>query len=412
MTAEGKRDAVDDRELERGQAIAGYKIRQRVGAGPHGVVYAAVHPTTGEKVAVKLLHPAVGARAEAALRLEALAREVRELDGAALLALREVGRLPDGGVYAIAEFAAGSSLLEVLEGLEPLEPAEAGALLEGLVAGLSCLHQRGLCHGDLKPQNVFVVPRPDGVWPPGLRLADHGMAALEPRAGEAELPAALLDGRPAAEGLSPEQLLGAAPDARSDVFALGVLAYRLVTGAWPFDASSGGREEGGLLDEPVPPPSQRLAAAEPVEAAILRALARAPEARYPDAAAFMEAFRSGASAQPEPVALEPVADPAPVKAPAATSPADPAPVEAPVATAPEPLASVVSSLPVEAAPEPPSTPPLIVPVPDDVSTAVVARGPGGRVLGSLVWTLLWLLLACGTAVLAFRLVADRWPFAP
>ena len=179
------------------------------------------------------------------------------------------------------EILEGPNLEELLAG-GTLPVDRALRLATHMAEGLGALHRAGWVHRDLKPSNVIVLP---GDHP---KIVDFGLAR---RAGAAAA-------EPSFEGswgyAAPEQIEGGAADVRSDVYALGVILYRMLVGHLPFGDAPVAAALGHLQDRPPPPRAQVPAIPVAVEAALLRALAKDPEARF----ATMEAFRAALEACP------------------------------------------------------------------------------------------------------------------
>ncbi len=265
-----------DLGLSPGTRLGPYAIEARLGAGGMGTVYRVRHQPTGAPRALKVL------RADA-VDLDALLRFQREGRAQAAAAHPNVLRIHEAGragpyAYLALELAEGGDLARRL-GREPLEPLEAARLLAQLARGLEHLHAQGILHRDLKPENVLF----DGEGTP--KLADFGLARVG--AGSLTETGALM-GTPAY--MSPEQARGQRDlDARSDVFALGVLAYRLLTGQLPFPGETPYAVLRAVLERPPTPPCA-LASKVPadLEAICLRCLAKRPGGRYPSAAALAD----------------------------------------------------------------------------------------------------------------------------
>lgn len=265
-------------ELAWGTLVGGFKIRQRIGEGPSGAVYAALDPRSGRKVAIKVLHPRLAPEgAEGLERLRAECALLATLRHPGVIAFQEVGQLGSGAVYLIAEFALGQPLTDLLAATGPLAPAEARPLLEALALILATAHGHHVVHGGLSPDNVWTTPRDGNAWPPMVRVMDFGLAALRQRAGEArggdELP----------YYLSPEQCRGEPAREPADLYALGVIAYQMLTGRVPFASARPSEVVRLHLEEPPRPPSDLAPLSPGVDRLLLQALAKHPEDRFPSA---------------------------------------------------------------------------------------------------------------------------------
>ena len=135
--------------LASGTPVSAYKVREQIGAGPTGTVYSAIHPLTGDRAAVKVIHRYL-TQDRADWFLEHL-EPVGRLDHPRIVPLLDRGRLDDGAVFMVSEFVLGQPLSDLIRASAPLTVAEAVPLLEALCAGLGVVHDAGLVHGNLTP---------------------------------------------------------------------------------------------------------------------------------------------------------------------------------------------------------------------------------------------------------------------
>jgi serine/threonine protein kinase len=259
-----------------GQAVGRYRVEELLGGGGFGTVYRARGPD-GD-VAIKLLRADLGdRRAEQRFRREFLA--VARLDHPGVVRVLEEG-VHEEDRYIAMEFVPGGDLMR-LAGAPPsrLLPA-----LARLCDALAYVHGRGVVHRDLKPANVLLT-RDEQPWP---RLADFGIAKVSGEGLSSLSSRGKLVGT--IDFLSPEQVLGQPVDARSDLYALGVMIHELWSGRLPFEGTPFERLA-ARVDRDAPPLRAAAPGAPPaLEALVARLLARAPKERPPSAAEVRDAL--------------------------------------------------------------------------------------------------------------------------
>lgn len=305
------RTAIDPlARLAPGQLLAGrYRILGLVGAGGMGVVYRARDEQLGIEVAVKLLRP------EQADRRNTRERFVKELILARQVSHRNVVRIHDLGRDGDLEFLTmdlveGRSLRELLREEGPLPPARAVALARQLADALAAAHDEGVVHRDLKPDNVLVAAA-DRAY-----VSDFGVARSLAGNGLTQTGAVV----GTLDYLSPEQARGEEVDGRTDLYALGVLLFEMLSGQLPFAAGSTGemlaQRIGGSprdLSEAGPAAAAVAATAPPLAAIVRRCLEREPQRRYANArelAADLDRL-TGSGAGTTGAAVGPAAAPSP-----------------------------------------------------------------------------------------------------
>jgi serine/threonine-protein kinase len=262
-------------ELAAGVRIGSYTLTGRmIGSGGYAHVYEATHPTLELRVAIKIQD----AGGDELIRARGLqeAMVLARIQHRNVVQIFDAGELEDGRQYLAMELLTGKTLRDLLnEGTRPR--AQTLAVLRGIASALDAVHARGLVHRDLKPSNIFMCRDDDGeVYP---KLIDFGIAKDLSLSGDRELTTSgSFIGTPAY--MSPEQCLGKRTiDARSDIYALGVVAYQMLAGHPPFD---GVVLEVAHAHAHAPVPSirgERSDLPEALDAAFARILAKAPEAR-------------------------------------------------------------------------------------------------------------------------------------
>ena len=215
-----------------------YEIGERLGAGSMGEVYAARHLALGKHVAIKVIRQRLSEDDRAIERLITEARTLAQIQHPAIVTVEHVGELPDGRAYFVMEHLRGESLSERLSrGRVPFQ--EALRILDQMARGLAAAHLSGVIHRDLKPDNTFLVHHTGEQ--PAVKLLDFGLAKLtatnatiiQREEDASEYPDnGLIFGTPLY--MSPEQARGPHLDHRSDIYALGCVAYELVLGERPF----------------------------------------------------------------------------------------------------------------------------------------------------------------------------------
>jgi class 3 adenylate cyclase len=216
-------DVVDER----------YRIEALLGEGGMGSVFVARHVHIGRKVALKVLHPEHCQGKGDRERFRREAAVAVQLRSPHVVEVLDFGEDPRGLAYYAMELLEGETLRSLLERERRLSPERAVRLLRQLLAGLSSAHAAGVVHRDLKPENLWLVGKGAEQR---LKILDFGIAKfLQPGTNLDSTAVGIVIGTP--EYLAPEQAVGAAVDARADLYATGILAFVLLTGRHPFDTS-------------------------------------------------------------------------------------------------------------------------------------------------------------------------------
>jgi len=236
-------------DLTPGTMVGEYRIEGELGAGGMGKVYSAMHPVIAKRAAIKVLHPELSVNTEAVERFIQEARSVNQIGHPNIVDIFAFGTLPDGRSYFVMEWLRGESLRDRLDrGMPPV--SETLQILDSIAIALGAAHETGIVHRDLKPDNVFLVEIKGA--PSQVKLLDFGIAKLlgqETVRAERTRTGNLM-GTPAY--ISPEQARGYAVDHRTDVYALGALAYEMLTAWLPFPADNAADMIAKHLFEPPP----------------------------------------------------------------------------------------------------------------------------------------------------------------
>lgn len=207
-----------------------FRLLECIGRGGMASVWLALNERVDRRVAIKLIRPDVARDEGLVARFRAEARAAGRIGNPNICDILDSGRSPIGP-YIVMELLEGQSLGDLLAGGERLDPPLAVMIVREALRGLQAAHRAGIVHRDLKPENIF-LHRPDG-GPPMVKLMDFGVAKFTDGSGEARTEHGALLGTP--EYMAPEQFRGAAfAEARTDIWAIGAILYRALTGANAF----------------------------------------------------------------------------------------------------------------------------------------------------------------------------------
>jgi len=273
-----------------------FKVESKIGEGGFGAVYRGVQLATGRKVALKLLHPEMTKDENLVARFRREGMVLCNLRDAHTITTYDFDQTPDGTLYIAMELLEGRSLHAIFHEQAPLEWKRVFKILGEMCSSLAEAHAQGIVHRDLKPENIYLESRPGN--PEFVKILDFGIAkvmrgeSIDPQSPQLTATGQTLG---TLEYMSPEQLMGKALDGRSDVYALGVVAYEMITGRLPFPDAKG---PAGLitaqLKQTPPPPSQanpKAALPKSADAVILKCLEKDKNNRYPDVQALARALQ-------------------------------------------------------------------------------------------------------------------------
>jgi serine/threonine protein kinase len=264
-----------------------------IGVGSRGNVYAGKHLLMHKRVAVKILHRELSSMPEFTARFEREAVAVANIDHPNVASATDFGKLPDGSMFLVLEFVEGKCLRdEIAAG--PLSPDRALRIARQIASALASAHALGIVHRDLKPENVMLLDREGGQ--DFVKVLDFGVAQVPVgdtgvRSKAALTQAGTVFGTP--EYMAPEQALGQKVDGRADLYALGAIAFEMLSGERPFSSVG----DGGILNQQLSKPPPALSARAPAvrvparaEQLVTRLLATNARDRYQTADELVQAL--------------------------------------------------------------------------------------------------------------------------
>ena len=276
-------------EVRIGELLAEkYRVEQIIGAGGMGVVVAAKHLSLGDTVAIKLLRAAEAADPTALARFQREGRAMARIKCEHVARVHDVDTLDDGTPYIVMEHLRGTDLAEETRRRGPLPVAEAVLWVLQACEAVDAAHGAGVVHRDLKPGNLFLATLPDGRR--SIKVLDFGISKIvevSPESGEEQLDvtqAFQTLGSPVY--MSPEQMRSSRDvDARTDIWSLGVILHKLLTGQVPFPGMTVTDVCARILvDEAPSVRSARPEVPADLDAVVRKCLAKAPEQRFQSAA--------------------------------------------------------------------------------------------------------------------------------
>ncbi len=273
-----------------------YRIERELGSGGMARVFEVTHLQLGERAAIKVLRPEVAHMEGVVERFSREAKAMSRLKSEHVARVMDIGQLPGGEPYMVMELLEGSDLSEVVEAHGAFAPADAVDLMLQACEAIAEAHSRGIVHRDLKPSNLFLTHRADGT--PSVKVLDFGISKFA--AGDAVESMSLTHTRALLGSplyMAPEQIASARDaDERADQWGLGTILFEILAGAPPFQAQTLRHLQYKILHEP-PRSLREINASVPagLERAALRCLAKDPDARFADLAAFASALEPFAS---------------------------------------------------------------------------------------------------------------------
>jgi eukaryotic-like serine/threonine-protein kinase len=229
-------------DLYLGQSLNGrFRVDSKIGEGGFGAVYRGVQLATGRKVALKLLHPEMTNDENLVARFRREGLVLCNLRDAHTITTYDFDQTPDGTLYIAMELLEGRSLHQIFHDEAPIDWRRMFKILTEMCTSLAEAHAQGIVHRDLKPENIYLENRPGNaefvkILDFGIAKVMRGEGSMDPQAPQLTATGQTLG---TLEYMSPEQLMGKQLDGRSDVYALGVLGYELITGRLPFPDAKG-----------------------------------------------------------------------------------------------------------------------------------------------------------------------------
>ena len=273
-----------------------YEIIDALGAGGMGAVYRARRLHLGDEVAIKVMQPSPNADPELRERFLRESRACAQLRHPNIVGLLDFGFDASSQPYMVMELLSGPSLREEIDLEAPMVPARVAAILGSVGSALQLAHDRGITHRDLKPGNIVAHRYESGERV--YKIIDFGLVAMRATTDQTRLtdPDFFLGTLAYA---APEQMRGEDITPAVDVYALGVIAYEMLTGARPFDSDNQATLiTNALTVSPMSPATRRSGLPAAIDDAVMRALEKNPAARWPTVTEFIAALQEGAGATP------------------------------------------------------------------------------------------------------------------
>jgi tRNA A-37 threonylcarbamoyl transferase component Bud32 len=254
-----------------------YRVVERIGAGAMGEVFLVEHIHIGRREAIKVLRPEMARDPRLASRFRREARAINRLRHPNIIGIYDFGQLPDGRLYLTMEYASGTTLDVPLAREGRFDVARTVHLLHQLAGAIDHAHGQGVVHRDLKPSNLILAD--DAGKTDVIKVLDFGLAkVLDPRGGSDQVTLlGELVGTP--EYMAPERMAGGPDDPRSDLYAIGCIAYELLTGRPPFTGVRPLVMSAHLQTPPVPPSRVVPGLPGALDRLVMELLAKVPSAR-------------------------------------------------------------------------------------------------------------------------------------
>ena len=276
-----------------GTIIEKYEILEKIGEGGMATVYRGRHTTLDRTVAIKLMHPHLTASSKNRARFAREARAIESLVHDNILRIFDYSGPESERCFIVTEYIEGPTLRALLDDVGAMMSEPAALVARELCGALELAHRQGIVHRDLKPENIMIDLSGQ------VKLMDFGIARL---ADDSQVTmTGTLVGSPAY--MSPEQATGENVDRRSDIFALGTVLYRMVTGTLPFRGANPSVVLKNIIETTFDDPVERVPSLSPTIASIIRrCLGQSPDDRYADTGEILkelDAFLEGVGIPPD-----------------------------------------------------------------------------------------------------------------
>ncbi len=260
-----------------------YRVGRPIARGGMATVYQATDQRLDRELAVKVLHPGYAADPDFVTRFRREARAAARLSHPNVVNVFDQGS-HNGTLFLAMEYVPGRTLRQLMRDQAPIPPGRALALLEPVLSALAAAHQAGIVHRDVKPENVLITD--DG----RVKVADFGLARAVTTSTSTTATSGVLMGT--VSYLAPELVVHNVADARTDIYAVGVLLYEMLTGEKPHRGDLPVQVAFKHVHEDVPAPSEQQQGVPPyVDALVARAAARDHDARFADAKVMLHQVR-------------------------------------------------------------------------------------------------------------------------
>ena len=261
-----------------GQTIGNYRILSKIGTGGMGAVYLAEHPLIGKKVALKVVHSELASNRDVVQRFFQEARAANAIGNEHIVEIHDFGVTPEGDHFYIMEYLEGRTLAAVLSRETTMDPVRVLHVGAQIASALGAAHDAGVLHRDLKPDNIMLMSRLGD--PDFVKVLDFGLAKMFASESSVQTAHGVLLGTP--QYMSPEACESRRQiDHRTDIYALGILLFQMLTGKLPFTGDTMGEILIAQVRQ-LPPALRGLNPIVPpaVEQVVLRCLAKSPADRF------------------------------------------------------------------------------------------------------------------------------------